>query len=87
MNYIISGTGLQKFQVCGVAHGAYVKETPSYIPDNTTKYNDYLVHPVTGEFAFGLNSTEDLPAEYSSFIVDDQYLIDNGFKQSQVEGE
>lgn len=79
MQYLISGTGLQNFQVLGVAHGAYVKATPNYDPSYTTKYENVIIHPETGEVAALLETTVDLPAEYSSFIVDDQYMIDNGW--------
>jgi hypothetical protein len=80
MNYIVSGTGLQKFQVLGIGHASYVQDTPSYTPEYTTKYHEFHTHPETGEVAVGLQSIESLPESYQPFVVDNQYLIDNGFK-------
>jgi hypothetical protein len=80
MDYIISGTGLQPFQVYGIGHASYVEDTPSYSPENKTRYHEWYIHPITKDIAIGLKSLNSLPSMYSEFVVTEQYLIDNGFK-------
>ena len=55
--YLESGrNGMTIATIAALAHGLYVKECPSYSPDNVTKYKETIErHPVTNEIAIKID--------------------------------
>lgn len=82
MQYLTTDQGFTKSFILAFAHGAYVAETPSYEPSYTTKYKyEPFQHPEDPtKWAIGNENWDTLPDIYKPAIVDDQYMIDNGWK-------
>jgi hypothetical protein len=86
MSYLISGTGLTKAFVLGIAHAGYITNTPNYDINNITKYGEIYEHPSTGEIAAYQDNWDTLPEIFTQFLVDKEYMDSNDwFPQSEVD--
>lgn len=79
MQYLVSGTGLSKAFVYGIAHSAYVEKCPDYRPEDVTKYDSIVIHPVSGEIATGQEDWSHLPAMFAGFLISEQQANDEGW--------
>ncbi|MCX6223221.1 MAG: hypothetical protein NTV01_00455 [Bacteroidia bacterium] len=86
MQYLTTGTGLDRSFFLGIAHTIYLQHSSGRLIGDNTYYGDIITHPTSGELATTNDTWANLPSGYQQYLVEDTQMILDGWILPESEG-